>query len=667
MDLRAQLETTTERNWNKEKMELLERFDNERKEWECQWKVMQKKIEELYQEVKLRRESNMNAFDNKPIHSKTRQWFVHSPTSECSDTPGLNCCSENKESLLTKAEKESKDTSNKRKNHVFVKDNLAFENNKDVEDCPGLKTTKNYTQDLNIALKELAKVSEDLCSYQEEIRKKSNHRRKKFLPSMEESAEGGTAPITLETNHVYNSDPQTALTAFETEKQNNRKNLMGSNRCLKDSAHAGVEKTDFLPWQRNEVPPVPPRSTSRHLTSSLSAAVQVSEALVKYPGHRNHCQTQGSHNIINPTLLKLCDAPGLPANEWKSVCGPALATTVPMEKWDLSTECKLSVGFCHNTWTCKPIKTGNFTKNNSAPHSVQKSCSDGNMVSPKQHPESQNSVCYSSDFYAPVCDTLGDSGYGTGMTQRNETLEAKIDEFNRTVFHTDKGQKCPPKSQMPPRLSGKPTSHGILQDCMKNRTEKNEDVTDVLDPRLSLRMKDTPSNPSKNTKATGQQKQVNGLLSSYQHMLHEHDWRPSNLSGRPRSADSRSNYGVVEKLLKNYEKSTSLCKSKFHKDKWAQSNSTFAGGHCETVGHYFEMLQTDLGKQELQKISTRHVGLYTKQGSEKEKFPEVSMPVKQSTGKSFSRPARPANRRLPSRWASRSPSAPPAVRRTALN
>ncbi|KAL8186493.1 UNVERIFIED_CONTAM: hypothetical protein K2H54_072409 [Gekko kuhli] len=626
MDLRAQLETTTERNWNKEKMELLERFDNERKEWECQWKVMQKKIEELYQEVKLRRESNMNAFDNKAIHSKTQEQFVHSPTSEWSDTPGLNCCSSDKESLLTKAEKESKETKNKRKNHVFVKDNLAFENYKEVEDCPGLKTTKNYTQDLNIALKELAKVSEDLCSYQEEIRKKSNHRRKKFLPSMEESTEDGNAPIMPEMSLVSDSDPQSALTAFENEKQNNRKNLMGINRCLKESAHAGVEKTDFFPWQRNEAPPVPPRSTSRHLTSSLSAAVQVSEALTKAPGHRKHCQTQeckDSNTFINPSVSKLCDALGSPSNERNSVSGPAVATTVATGKRDLSAECKLSVGFCHNTWTCKSNKTGNFTKNDSAPHSVQKSCSDGNMVSPKEHPESQSSGCYSSDFYTPVCDTLGDSGYGTGKTQRNETLEAKIDEFNRTIFHTDKGQKCPPKSQMPSRLSADTNSNGVLQDCVKNKTEENEDATNVLDPRLSLRMKEKPSNTNKNTKATGQQKQINGLLSSYQHMLHEHDWRPSNLSGRPRSADSRSNYGVVEKLLKNYEKSTSLCNSKFHKEKWAQSNSAFVGGHCETVGHYFEMLQTDLGKQELQKNSARHVGLYTRQGREKQKFPEV--------------------------------------------
>lgn len=57
MDLRKQLENT-EKNWNKEKMELLERFDNERKEWECQWKLMQKKIEE----VLLNKTLNVNIF-----------------------------------------------------------------------------------------------------------------------------------------------------------------------------------------------------------------------------------------------------------------------------------------------------------------------------------------------------------------------------------------------------------------------------------------------------------------------------------------------------------------------------------------------------------------------------------------------------------------------------
>lgn len=47
MDLQKQWENT-ETNWHKEKMELLDQFDNERKEWESQWKVMQKKIEEVW-------------------------------------------------------------------------------------------------------------------------------------------------------------------------------------------------------------------------------------------------------------------------------------------------------------------------------------------------------------------------------------------------------------------------------------------------------------------------------------------------------------------------------------------------------------------------------------------------------------------------------------------
>lgn len=46
MDLQKQWENT-EPNWHKEKMELLDQFDSERKEWESQWKIMQKKIEEV--------------------------------------------------------------------------------------------------------------------------------------------------------------------------------------------------------------------------------------------------------------------------------------------------------------------------------------------------------------------------------------------------------------------------------------------------------------------------------------------------------------------------------------------------------------------------------------------------------------------------------------------
>ncbi|XP_019335128.1 protein SOGA3 isoform X2 [Alligator mississippiensis] len=687
MDLRKQLENT-ERNWNKEKMELLERFDNERKEWECQWKVMQMKIEELYQEVKLRRENNMNAHDNKAIHSKMLQLSVYSPASEQNDTAELN--HEHKandrmegESSLSKTGEEWKDTRTKKKNSALVRDNLTFEDPEESEVCLSLKTPKDAkisTSDLNVALKELAKVSEELCSYQEEIRKKSNHRRIKSLSFLGESEEMQNTVSMPERNHVFSNEPQMASLPFETEEQNNRKNLMSSNRSVSSSSTlTGSGGIDFMPCQRKEAPPVPPRSTSRHLTNSLSAIVQVSEVPTKDSGKRSNGRLQecrSEKNIIK-TCAKQNDTPGACVDEGKSVKGPTLVTaSVDVANKERVSDCNRLISFCHKTWGCDVGKFGKSTKNGSSPLSAQKSCSDSNMVpSEKTHqryyPTPQHGLQHSSDFYAPTTlhdDHIGNSGYSLDKTQRNETLAAKIDEFNRTVFHTDKCNISFQENTKLQALSSENQKPGSPQcDSVVNRTETVNPACDS-NPRLTTAKEKEYFNPNKTVKTTGREKQINGLPSSsgYRHMFHEHDWRPSNLSGRPRSADSRSNYGVVEKLLKNYEKSTvtSLCETKGCKDKWTQSES-----ECTERGlnQYLETLQTEQGKQELQKNSSRHIRQQIKQGKERQKLPEISVPAKYSSGKGFSRPARPANRRLPSRWASRSPSAPPAVRRTAYN
>uniref|UniRef100_A0A8C8RH90 KIAA0408 n=1 Tax=Pelusios castaneus TaxID=367368 RepID=A0A8C8RH90_9SAUR len=673
MDLHKQLENT-EKNWNKEKMELLERFDSERKEWESQWKVMQKKIEELYQEVKLRRESNMNARDNKAIRSKMLQ-LVHSPASEKSDTAGLNCrlnlANDGMEerTLLSKTEQECKETRIKKKNSALLRKSSAFDSHEEYEDCLSLKTpkkdTRSYAGDLNAALKELAKVSEELCSYQEEIRKKPNHRRMKSVPFLGEFEETQNTVVTPEVSHVSRNEPLTSSVTSETEGQNNRKNLMSANRGLKDMPDSTLTDDggrDFMPWLKKEAPPVPPRSTSRHLTSSLSAAVQVCDVPVKDSGSRNNCKIQEGRNgkkCIKPSPAKQEPSPAC-ANEGKSVKGVAMITApVPTGKKERVSECSVMAGFCHNTWSCDVGKLGKGTENGSSPLSAQKSSSDGNMVQTKNvhrrhFPKSHNGLLYSNDSCVPVM--LPEK------TQRNETLAAKIDEFNRTVFHTDKCSKVSQENQkfQTPTDYHKHSAPGC--DCMVNRTE-TENASCVSNPRHSAAKEQNPCNPSKTIRTTVQQKQINGLLSSsgYRHMLHEHDWKPSNLSGRPRSADSRSNYGVVEKLLKNYEKSTvTLYNSKCCKDKWMQSDSEFTDGSCETLSQYLEMFQLDQGKQEFQRNSARRVGQQSKPSKERQKLPEISTPAKHSTGKGFSRPARPANRRLPSRWACRSPSAPPA-------
>lgn len=96
MDLHKQWENT-ETNWHREKMELLDQFDNERKEWESQWKIMQKKIEELCHEVKLRRKINMSEraripdFDReKTIQDKMVESFPNDPSSGQCELMGVN-------------------------------------------------------------------------------------------------------------------------------------------------------------------------------------------------------------------------------------------------------------------------------------------------------------------------------------------------------------------------------------------------------------------------------------------------------------------------------------------------------------------------------------------------------------------------------------------------
>ncbi|PKU32628.1 hypothetical protein llap_17069 [Limosa lapponica baueri] len=452
MDLRKQLENT-ERNWNEEKMELLERFDNERKEWECQWKVMQKKIEELYQEVKLRRESNMNVHDNKAIQSKVLQLSMHSPASEESDTVELNHRHnvENdrmeKGSLLSKTGHEGKETRGKGRNNTLLMDTLGFENQEEPEGSLSINTSKknakNYIGDLNIE----TYTREALCPKAFFVHLVV---RMKSLPFLREFEEAQKAVILPEMNHVSSNDSQTPV-AFETEEHHNRKNLMSSAKALKDISYGGLtgdRGTDFTPWQKKEAPPVPPRSTSRHLTNSLSAVVQLCEAPIRDPGIRSHCKAQecrSGRRLLNPSPLNQQEAAAACAKEGQAVRGPAMvAASTPVTKSD----CNVPTSFCHNTWAYDVGKLGKDNQSGPSPLSAQKSCSDGNMaqsnkVHQKQNPTSRSGPYYSNDFYAPAAlhnDLLDGSGYSLGKTQRNETLAAKIDEFNRTHYTLSFGE-----------------------------------------------------------------------------------------------------------------------------------------------------------------------------------------------------------------------------------
>ncbi|CAO2628184.1 Uncharacterized protein KIAA0408 [Lemmus lemmus] len=622
MDLQKQWENT-ETDWHKEKMELLDQFDNERKEWESQWKVMQKKIEELCQEVKLRRKMNMNEH-SKVInldHGQDKMEFPPNlPNSRQCEFRGTN-----HRDGLGKENKVERDFFGEG-NQVYKKQNVLPESKvglrnlmateeKACDVWADMGTSKeestNCSVALNTALDELAKVSEELCTFQEEIRKRSNHRRMKSDSVLQEMPNAISVP---HGNHLISNGQSILPTNMEKEKQ--KKNLNCANGLQNNSVkNIGV---DLIDLQRTETPPVPPpRSTSRNFPSLYSEQAQ--ERLKESLYHRWVAHESQDKTNCNPHLL-LRQTPLFP-QEKRNLKDSTMVSSLTSEvKIDSKPPGNEEIGL--NTWLCDTVigtKEGPSVQSQKTGFTPNKAKFE--KVIPNNPNKSHLDLHVKNDFLPSVTQREPLRSYicNFEQTPRNEKLAAKIDEFNRTVFRTDRNCQATQQSQ---NDSKSPDDLNLLDISLAHRGDMPEHDSEKASNHMPGPIENVFSNATE-VSATGLVKQIQTCTSpsSYQLMFHEHDWRPSNFSSRPRSADPRSNYGVVEKLLKTYETETRSAQriSRCFRDNWTRCGS------------------------------------------------DESIAVKASNGKGFSRPARPANRRLPSRWASRSPSAPPAIRRTAYS
>ncbi|XP_045380466.1 uncharacterized protein KIAA0408 homolog isoform X1 [Camelus bactrianus] len=680
MDLHKQWENT-ETDWHKEKMELLDQFDNERKEWESQWKIMQKKIEELCHEVKLRRKVNtrerakiIDLGCEKAIQDKMVESSPNYPNSGQCEFTGLNHRDDlgkkdnTEQNLFHERNQMCKEQKATKKSKVEFMDSLTTDKQREGEAWPDLRTSGgdsgSCSSALNTALEELAKVSEELCSFQEEIRKRSNHRRMKSDSFLQEMPNVINMP---HGDHMINNGQCLPSTNLEKEKQKNRKNLCCTSVFLNNSKNKSG--TNTIDLQRNETPPVPPpRSTSRNFPSSYSE--QAHGSLKGSLDHSSRVAQEGhGERNCSPHFLWPHDAmPTLCLNEGKTLKdGIMFSSLAPETKIDNKPSSNENVGL--SMWS-SDIGTG--AKNSPSTLWSQKTCSIPNKPKyekaipdqpAKSHPGLHVGNVYGSSVTQST-SPLRSFGCGFEKTTRNEKLAEKTDEFNRIVFRTDRNCHAVQQNQSFSGSSEDLQPCDTLITCAGNASE-SDTVSDILktSAHVPVPRETVPDNSTKkSTTGLFKQTQEHVSPSSYRNMFQEHDWRPSNLSGRPRSADPRSNYGVVEKLLKTYETSAGsvLQNSKCFQDNWTKCNSDVTGG--ATLNQPLEKLQIE---QELQQKTAMCGAQQVKQGVDRKKVIEESLAVKSSHGKGFSRPARPANRRLPSRWASRSPSAPPALRRTA--
>ncbi|KAM8947575.1 uncharacterized protein KIAA0408 homolog [Pelodytes ibericus] len=618
MELRKQIENN-DRNWKVEKMELMERFDSERREWECQWKIMQRKIEELYQEVKLRRENKLNEEDKK-IQEKAFPFAVPFSHPEPREIPTTGRTT-HQHNINNQT-----DTSDKIYPNVCPNPNkeqtseLKTASSKvESEKCLDQKMSKSDNDILNDALKEIARVSEELCKYQEEIRNKTYCKRTVPSPSVRGTKEAGNKPLNAENNFVSKNKQ-----IIHGNKLNNSKNLEFtlcnslSEQSKFTSTPVELQETSFSPW-----------GFSWDLTNSLFPETDKTSV----SGTGKKCSTASKKDaasnsaefVVNKNFDGLCHV--------KVLC-------------DINTleEDNLAETFLTNSLTPEIDQQNGFIDHSGIQH-------PGNL-----HPDM---IMLGHSFSS-------DSNYDN---MKNGKLAAKIDEFNRIVFKTGKGNSIFPDLSLDIPQTGIGELHNYspcdypntasLKTCCV--TEKSVPAFEESDLHVT----------NKSVKVTAQQYQHQPTgthsTSSYQNMFQEHNWKPSNLSGRPRSADSRSNYRVVEKLLKSYEDKTAspFCNSKHSSSKMTQSDLLLTETGSEALTQCLEMLQLDQTAEVLQRDIS--IFWHPRQEALSLKQPEMSLLVTSSNGKGFSRPARPANRRPPSRWAStRSPpSLPLAIKRTA--
>ncbi|XP_033874573.3 uncharacterized protein KIAA0408-like isoform X1 [Acipenser ruthenus] len=704
MDLRKQLESS-ERGWGREKGELLQRFDMERKEWESQLKDMQRKIEELYHEVKARRESNLNVQEHGTCDEVLRL-NLHSPTSESSCLNGtteqkLPCISETdapeRDGILYKLEGITISTPGGHDpafvnhfNNKSFQETTGFQNNNNNTTCGHDK--KMYTSALNAALKEIAKVSEELCSYQDEIRQKSNlsnHSNRTHSISVLEEYEDAqneknkAGPRCEPNNEIPAFNPEWSGSLKVTEKENNRFNWACMNMDTSDSFVNSADMEAKLPPMKKEAPPVPPRTTSWYLMNPVTPkAVDHPVAEVSKPWKPQDSFSDRKCN--SPLVLKKFGAL-LQENEGKTFIDSGIFTNV------VPADSKCNIGCCHSRWSCdistfgsklltyQPVQKRfsdvsilSFEKDDSSDYkSAEKPKFPNGQFQSTDSKRESNSSCSSAEIGGPTSGTH--SLYSeSSRPKKNETLAMKTAEFNRTLFQTDIGGEVDEDSLILAKLCANANPSGSNPSCMRYYTEKDNEKEYFNPQRKGSAFSEYIPNRHRNSTALNAQGVLNRDLvwggsgnGNGKSISNEHTLRPSHLASYPRPTDSRSNYRVVEKILRDYENSSS---SRLNSTCGMRQQQNPRSGFADNLIEHLDMLQIEHEAQSSQSLSpapSRQPNMHNDVLLEiQENHPEASASLAR---KSFSRPARPANQRLPSRWASRLTPAPPAASRAPQN
>ncbi|KAL0173264.1 hypothetical protein M9458_033575, partial [Cirrhinus mrigala] len=375
---------------------------------------------------------------------------------------------------------------------------------------------------------------------------------------------------------------------------------------------------------RQQAPPIPTRSTSWYLSSPSVLEIESS-------GTEQGCQRPGTHpdrKYTSPAIVRKFEAM-LQENEGKILTDSGnVACIVPVDS-------KCNISCCQSRWSCDGSR---FGSNKSSRYVPVKRCLSNVDIAAAASDRSLNQIDeQNNDASHPMnmpTDSVASldfiSAYPSATaTSRNERLEQKTLEFNRTLFQAGMGVRCHedistnasttsshslhslPEVISKDTLIDSPSRHAednskdllsdLVAQCPKEtgrRKEAKDLVTKSSSPHRELslmqdnevkplqksltsvnqlapsvgekRFELSASPPQLQTQiersskvldiGTDQQqadkkpKQAKkDTCCARSRILDENPWKPSTLAAYPRPMESRSNYGAVERILKNYE------------------------------------------------------------------------------------------------------------------
>ncbi|XP_072355337.1 protein SOGA3a isoform X5 [Scyliorhinus torazame] len=698
LDLRSILESVQVKVKKEEdqRAELQHQYSSDKYVWELERAELKCRIgQQIYWDVNSRQECKLNG--QRQRQNTRDDWVLlnlHTSSPECNEAQDQNCMNSTKTYGAGMEDVILNDTDQgigkSASDSLFIEE-LSLESLEEGDGSQNMGNVQNdkkkFASALNAALQEIAKVSEELCSYQEDVQKKVSHRRTKSVSHRQECKEKQNENTLLRDESFSDEDSCISNDIFkalsptlseyqkcskELHNEKNWNHSKGDGHGISPAKSGGAGRNDTSSSGK-KAPPVPPRTSSWYLANSFSMFPLDHEDAGK-EGNSN-CTT-GNH-VVNkscnhPCVLRKYEA-SLQENEQKSLIGGRyFEPLTPQIKCDVRLQCNKNNN--HSRWSCG-FRTGNnyfdsagktFSSDKNIMLPTPEQRLDGNSngglrqrkpLSPKCNPTECNFP--SSSSATGVCSTSGvfvQSELGVPSTQTGT--------FSRAGLNTE---RCAP------------AVYGKSVEMAQNETVTYPQPSfslhsagNVHDKQFSSQCSGSAFRPYvspyvMNTKIAGQDKHSCGFPgwiaeSDKSHIFDKVDLIPNNFSSPKLPSFARSNFDIVQTMLRNNERPAS---PSFHVEKKVAncadgrtkpqtSHSGSLHENANRITHLFRILHQDQDKQEIMKTSGLSRCVSGQQASLPVTLPPVTMRL---NGMSFSRPATPQNRRLPSRWATRSSSA----------